>query len=170
MRPQDVPILLKILSYSSKGQLWQMKKLAADLGISASEVSESLNRSVQSDLINRSKREVSRLALLDFLSHGIRYVFPQKPGAIVRGLKTAHSAPPLANLIASEEHYVWADAYGESRGQAIEPLYPSLVEASKKDDYLYQSLALIDALRVGRVREQELAKQELKKLILKDGE
>lgn len=169
MRPQDIPILLKILSYKCKGQPWQMKQLAADLSISPSEISESLNRSVHSGLIDKNKSEVSRLALLDFLSHGIRYVFPQKPGAILRGIKTAHSAPPLNKLISSQEDYVWADAQGDSRGQAIEPLYPSLVEASRKDEYLYQCLALIDAIRVGRAREQGLARQELKKLILKNG-
>ncbi len=167
MRPQDIPILIKILSYIKSGQhSWQMKEIASDLNISPSEVSESLNRSYQADLIDKNKKNVSRLALLEFLVHGIRYVFPEKPGPIVRGLKTAHSAPPLDKLIESEENYVWPYAHGDAKGQAIEPLYPSVVEASKNDSFLYQCMALIDVLRVGRARELELAKKNLEKMIL----
>lgn len=170
MRPQDIPILLKILSYNNSSHPdWQMKQLASDLQVSPSEISESLNRSFQADLISKDKRQVSTLALHEFLIHGIRYVFPQKPGSIIRGLKTAHSAAPLNRIISSTEDYVWPDAQGDAKGQAIEPLYPSVVNASKNDSYLYQCLALIDAIRVGRVREQEAAKGELAKLILKNG-
>jgi hypothetical protein len=167
MRPQDIPILIKILSYiRSEHVNWQMKEIASDLKISPSEVSESLNRSYHADLIDKSKKNVSKMALLEFLIHGIRYVFPEKPGPILRGLKIAHSAPPLDKLIRSTEHYVWPDANGNIKGQAIEPLHPSVVEASKNDTFLYQCMALIDVLRVGRAREMSLAKQKLEKLIL----
>ncbi len=165
MRPQDVPILLKILSYQKQSVNWQMRHLALDLGLSASEVSESLHRSYQAGLINQSKSAVSKNALLEFLEYGIQYVFPQMPGPLVRGIKTAHSAAPLNRLIQSEEAYVWPFAEGDTKGQAIIPLYPTLVEAAKKDAYLYQCLALIDALRVGRAREKQFAKKELRKLV-----
>lgn len=48
-----------------------------------------------------------KLALMDFLEHGLRYVYPQRPGALVRGLPTEHSAPPLNEYIVSNEPYVW---------------------------------------------------------------
>ena len=169
MRPQDVPILLKILSYDRARQSWQMKNLASDLRISPSEVSESLNRSVEADLLDGKKKRVNRLALNDFLMHGIRYVFPQRPGALVRGMNTAHSASPLNKSISSNENFVWPSAEGQVLGQAIEPLYPSVVEASKDDSFLYQCLALIDVLRMGKARERDLARKELETLIL-DGE
>ncbi|HEY5749793.1 MAG TPA: hypothetical protein VIU12_27185 [Chryseolinea sp.] len=146
-----------------------MKQIAHDLQVSPSEISESLNRSFQADLISQDKRRVNRLALLEFLEHGIKYVFPQKPGSIVRGIKTAHSAPPLDRLILSNDYYVWPSAEGDAKGQAIEPLYPSVVNASKNDSYLYECLALIDAIRVGRVREQEAARKELSKLLQRNG-
>lgn len=76
-----------------------MKHLAYDHGISQSEVSESLNRSMEAGLIDESKKIVNRIALVEFLIHGIKYVFPQKPGAITRGVRTAHSAPPLDKKI-----------------------------------------------------------------------
>jgi hypothetical protein len=54
MRPQDVPILLKIIA---KGiEPWQNKDLAAELYFSASEISESLNRSLFARLIDFEKR------------------------------------------------------------------------------------------------------------------
>lgn len=83
----------------------------------------------------------------------------------MRGIPTAHSAPPLSHIIQSkdDDEYVWPSAKGEMRGQAIEPLYSSVLEAVKKDTKLYELLTLVDAIRVGRVREQELAKTELEK-------
>lgn len=164
MRPQDIVVLLDIIS--KEGSSWMMKDLAQETNISASEVSESLNRSYLAGLIDKSKKKIMRHALLEFLIHGLRYVFPQKPGATVRGVPTAFSAPPLDNLIRSDEKLVWPYAQGSVRGQAIEPLYPSVVEAALNNSQLHELLALVDVLRVGRVRERELAKVELEKRIL----
>ncbi|WP_333819510.1 hypothetical protein [Ohtaekwangia sp.] len=170
MRPQDIPILLKIISYQRRKEKWQMKTIAQHLGISASEVSESLNRSMEAGLIDESKENINKLALIEFLLHGIKYVFPQKPGVITRGLKTAHSAPPLNKMISSAESvYVWPDANGSDKGQAVPPLYPTLVQPCRDDNDLYQLLALVDVIRVGKAREQELARQELERLISEDG-
>jgi hypothetical protein len=161
MRPHDIVILLKIAA--KKAQPWLMKDLAAELGISASEVSESINRSVQAGLLAADKKKLMHAALLEFLQFGLRYVFPQHPGPIVRGVPTAHSAPPLDSLIVSDEKYVWPSGKGNARGQAIEPLYESVVKAVANDSGLYELLALADALRVGRARERQLAVEELKK-------
>ena len=144
MRPQDVLILLKIVAMGDKE--WFHHSLAEDVGISQSEVSQSLNRSRYAGLIDDSRKNVMRMALLEFLQCGIRYVFPQQPGAVVRGVPTAHSAPPLNNNIQSSENYVWPSATGQSRGQAIIPLYSCVLEAIKKDEKLYELLALVDAI------------------------
>jgi hypothetical protein len=167
MRPQDVPILLKIISFERASINWKMKDLARELDISPSEISESLNRSNHAHLIDYDKRHVFRLALHEFVVYAIRYVFPQSPGSMTRGMRTAHSAPPINKVIRSDEQYVWPDAEGDTKGQAIEPLYPTLVQASKQDEFLYTALALIDALRVGRAREKEIARIELEKMILR---
>ena len=159
MRPHDIVILLEI---AAKGRRkWFMKDLSYELNISASEVSESINRSVIAGLIAPNKKQLMKLAILDFLEHGLEYVYPQQPGAIVRGIPTAHSAAPLNDIIVSEENYVWPYGKGHMRGQAIEPLYPKVVEAVQKDDKLHELLALVDAIRVGRARERELAVNEL---------
>lgn len=164
MRPHDIIVLLKIAVKGKKQ--WYMKDLSSELNISSSEISESINRSVYAGLIASNKRTLMKLALLDFLEHGICYVYPQRPGAIVRGIPTAHSAPPLNNIIVSNEHFVWPYGKGSVRGQSIVPLYPSVTEAVLKDEKLYELLALVDAIRVGRAREKELAVKELKVRIL----
>ncbi|MFB6342082.1 hypothetical protein ACE1ET_10175 [Saccharicrinis sp. FJH62] len=163
MRPHDVAVLLKI---ASKGkQNWYMKDLAYELEISASEISESIYRSVIAGLMSADKKTLNKLALLDFLKSGLRYVFPQQPGAMVRGMGTAHSAPPLIDLILSEENYVWPYANGNTRGQAIEPLHPKTPMACLKDNKYYELIALADAIRLGKVREQELAISMIKERI-----
>ncbi len=161
MRPQDIVVLLKIAAI--KNEQWYMKDLAYELVISASEVTESLNRSVLAGLLAADKKTLMRNVLLDFLIYGLKFVFPQKPGAMVRGMATAHSAFPLNQLITSDEKYVWTWAEGEERGFAVEPLHPNVPKACRKDSGLYELLALVDALRLGKIREKNLAIEELRK-------
>lgn len=167
LSPQDIVILLKIITYGDEA--WFQIPLSESLHISQSEVSKSLARSKNAGLLDTKGRKVRRQALLELLQYGIAYVFPQQAGPIVRGMPTAHSAPPLNMIINSEENYVWPSAKWKMRGQSILPLYPSVVEAASNDSQLYELLALVDALRVGRAREKDLAIRELKKRIL-DGE
>lgn len=167
MRPHDIVILLKI---AAKGNTpWYMKDLAIELGISASEVSESLHRSAIAGLLSPDKKHLMVLSLLDFLQYGLRFVYPCIPGAKVRGLPTAHAAPPLSETIVSEEPYVWPYAKGTVRGESIEPLHAKLPEACLRDPLFYKYMALTDALRVGRTREKVIAIKVLKEL-LADGQ
>jgi len=164
MRPHDIAVLLKI---ASKGDTpWMMKSLAHELGISSSEVSESISRSVFARLIAQDKKTLMKTALVGFLEYGLAYVYPQRPGALVRGIVTAHSAPPLNKEILSNEAYVWPYHEGNVRGQAIEPLHPNIPEACLHDPEFYEMMALCDALRVGKSRERVLAIAALKKKIL----
>lgn len=164
MRPQDILILLKILSFKDKE--FRLKDLSTLLAISPSEVTESVNRSLIAGLIAADKRTVMRKALLEFLIHGLAYVFPQKPGFLVAGMPTAHSAEPLSKEFKSNELYVWPDRKGHVRGQAIEPFHPGQINAAKEDKKLYELLALTDAMRVGKIREKKMAEIELRKRIL----
>lgn len=161
MRPQDVVILLKIATKGTSA--WRMKDLSYELGISASEISESVNRSVIAGFLAKDKKHLMKSALLDFLQFGLPYVYPQQPGALVRGLETAHSAPPLSEEIVQDIPYVWPYSEGKVRGQAIEPLHPKVPEACLKDQKFYQLMALCDSLRVGKAREKNLAIEALKK-------
>ena len=164
MRPQDIVVLLKILCI--KDDQWQFKDLAAHLYLSPSEISESLFRSHVAGLIDESRRKVFRRSLYEFIIYGLHYVFPQRPGAIVNGLPTAHAHPFFEQKLSSDMAYVWPDPNGKVRGCAIEPLYAGVVAACKQDEQLYKLLALIDVIRVGKVRELKITFEELKTIIL----
>lgn len=163
--PLDILILLKIISLGQNK--WFQMDIADTLGISQSEVSKSLKRLKKSWLIAPNDSVViMRENVLEFLRYGIKYIFPQWPGSIVRGMPTAHSAPVLNNEILSNENYVWPYAKGKVRGQSIIPLYPTVPKASNEDKKLYDLLALIDAIRIGNAREKELAFKKLKNRII----
>lgn len=161
IKPQDVLLLLKIISLNNTS--WNQKPMAISLGMSQSEVSESVARSKFSGLLDSKGKMVFKMALMEFLQYGLRYVFPVQPGPIVCGIPTAHSTAPLKEHIHSTENYVWPYGKGTLRGHSILPLYPSVPEAALKDKKLHELLALVDAQRVGRAREKEIAVDELKK-------
>lgn len=163
MRPQDIVILLKIITLDNKN--WQLKDLANLLHISNSEVSESLDRSLYAGLIDFEKRHVQRANFIDFLVHGMKYVFPAHPGIFTRGVPTAHSHPFMQVFIKSEQAYVWPSSSGTVMGQAIEPFYTNQVKAIEEDEELYQFLALLDVIRVGKIREKNIAEKKLKELL-----
>lgn len=164
MRPLDVVVLMKIIAL--KNNQWQYRDLASSLKISISEIGQSLNRSAIAGLIDSHKKNVRRIALMEFVQYGLHYVFPQIPGALVNGVATAHSHPFYKKRFSAEVPFVWPSVNGDIRGQAIEPLHKGVVEAVKTDEDLYKLLASIDILRVGKVREINLALDELKKQIL----
>lgn len=165
MRPQDIVILLKVIS--KKDQPWQNKDLAKDLFISPSEISDSLNRSCIAGLLDREKKKkVYRQSFMEFIQHGLRFVFPASPGTMVNGMPTAHSHPFMKSHFQSEINFVWPDVRGNDLGLGIEPFYKKQVNAAKLDSEMYLMLALIDVIRVGRVREIQVAVEELKRLLL----
>ena len=61
---------------------------------------------------------------------------------------------------------VWPDEEGTLRGQALYPLYPSAPLAARRDPRLYELLVLVDAIRMGNMREQQLAEDLLKERLL----
>lgn len=165
MRPQDVVILLKKVSPAG----WSLngKQLSEALDISQSEISDSLERSRLSGLVDSSKNRVNTLALKDFLVSGLRYCFPAVPAGVVRGMPTAVSASPIKERIVNDgESFVWPFSKGSLRGQAIQPLYPSVPQAAEKDADFYILMAVADTLRYGRVRERDIAVEVLDKYFL----
>lgn len=162
MRPQDVLILLKKVTKNGKNLL--NKDIAASLKISQSEVSEALERCRIAKLVDRNKQKINIMALEEFLIYGLKYVFPAQPENIVRGVPTAFSATPIKEQISQgTEKYVWPYNKGTERGQGIEPLYKSVPEIVNDDAELYELLVIVDTLRIGKIREIEIAKSELKK-------
>jgi hypothetical protein len=164
MRPQDIVILLKILTTANLN--WQYRDLSSSLLVSISEISESLNRSHLAGLSDESRKKVYRKSLMEFLEHGLRYVFPQQPGTMVTGVPTAHSHEFFSSKIIADLNYVWPDENGWARGLAVNPLFKTVPKAVRLDEELYLLLAAIDIIRVGRTRELKMALDLLKSRIL----
>ena len=178
LKPQDVLILLKLVGYKDKRPPYST--IAADIGVSQSEINASVRRLQAAKLLHASRRERgakhsdSELPILDavkeFLIHGVKYSFPAAHGTMVRGMPTSYAAEPLASQIAigDEPIPVWPDPKGTQKGLAMLPLYRSVPDAAKKDPKLYECLALVDAIRDGGARQRKLAEKELVKRLGKD--
>ena len=167
MQGQDVALLLK-LAILNEPQV-PSKNLAESLFISPSEVSKALRRCADLGLLYLSSGEkrVNRSALMEFLAHGLKYVFPPAKGPLVRGVPTAAAAEPLKSrfLEDGEPPAVWPYSAGKVRGMSLAPLYKGAPKAALLDPKLYGVLALCDAIRSGRTRERNLAVELLGKEI-----
>jgi hypothetical protein len=162
MRPQDVVVLLQIIISDPN---WMNKDIAGALFMSASEVSYSLQRSALAELIDPSRRKVMRKTFLEFIQYGLPRVFPAIKGPIAIGLPTAYSSPIMSSYLMTNqfsEMIVWPYPEGEARGESINPLYPNAVKAALMNSKLYELLALVDVMRLGKVREKEIALNLLK--------
>ena len=163
LRPQDVFVLAKLLSYH--GRRPPIAEMSIDLSISSSEVHAALKRLAFAGLVSNGANENRPLieAVEEFLVHGVKYAFPVKPGELTRGVPTSYAALPLSRTIdaGSEPPPVWPWPEGHLRGVSLEPLHKNAPAAALKDPFLYEVLALVDALREGRARERKLAEKEL---------
>jgi len=170
IKGQDILVLLKLLLLGK--QKLSMAKIADSLGLSSSEVCEGMKRLSTSGLLDYELKIPVKSAMEEFLIHGFKYVFPAKLGSIDRGVLTAFPVFPFNEKIISSgnENYVWAYHEGESRGIVVEPLYHSVPEAVKNDIKLYELLVMLDILRLGKIREQEIAKKELIKRIYREND
>lgn len=154
---------------------YTVRGLANVLGVSKSAVNISINRSVDSGLAMYDRKtrlpRANAKALYEFMVYGLKYVFPVKAAEITRGIPTSFSAPVLSNEVmsAGDYIYVWPDARGKEKGQALEPLYKSVPFAVKHDLFLYEVLALLDAIRIGSPREMNVAKEKLSERLLNYG-
>lgn len=149
---------------------FSVRNLAAVTGISKSQISLSLNRMYDVGLAKVDRKlqvpNVNKTALIGFLEHGIRYVFPAKEGAVTRGIATSIAAPVLRGklMTSGELQPVWPDPKGRTKGMLIEPLHPNVFVAIKEDAQLYAMLALTDAIRIGHPRERNIALDMLKNI------
>lgn len=188
MKSQDIVILLKLASLQEQEEKrdfeepgwppnredpYSVRGLESSLGISKTEVNASIKRSVASGLAVKDREfgraKPNRRNLNNFIIHGLKFVFPAKPGAMTRGIPTAFAAPMLDNLLisAGEYIYIWPYAEGKDMGQSVKPLFKSVPEAIQKDARLYEYLALVDAIRLGNQREAGLAADRLSERLLK---
>lgn len=160
LRPQDLVVLMRLAL--ERGPAPSYAALAAELGMTASEVHAAVERAVAAQLAHKdaaAKASVVFAALRPFVQFGARYAFPATLGRLTRGMPTGYAASPLKDLIVpgTEPVPVWPHKHGTVRGMTLHPLYPSVPEAASRNLALYELLALFDAVRGGSARERALA-------------
>ncbi len=164
LKPQDLLVLFKQVTQPAQARTYAA--LGEALQISASQAHRSVQRCLASGLaISRGRGEwqTVRSALLEFAVHGVRYAFPATLGPAKRGVATSFGALPLSSHINSTqgEAPVWPHPNGESKGPSLAPISPTAPDAARADPALHRLLALLDALRVARARERDLARKLL---------
>ena len=158
---QDVLIMIKLAVSCPRG--WTYNMIAYELDMSPSMAFNGVKRATQAHLFDPNRKRPRRKALEEFLIHGVKYAFPPDIGSMTRGIPTAFASPAFRGHLSydSEEIYVWPYPEGYHRGISFSPLYKSVPEIAMKDEKLYAALGLVDAIRLGRVRESKLAERLL---------
>jgi len=176
MKPQDVVVLAKLLSYQKKDERWTQATLAEELCLSPSQVNYAIKRLLASRLLNHVRIESERKPVPfnqlceEFFIHGLKFVFPPVFGSQCAGLPTGYAAPPLNKIIGGGNDLVpvWpASGQGTVRGIELKPLYHCVPKSIIKypDQYFYELLALLDAIRSGRARERNIGAEKITEIL-----
>lgn len=180
LKPQDIVILLKILSTVTLSNTYSAEALSQNvlaglLCMSPSEVNAGFKRLILSGLLGSVQRPNKvvyvpiKTAAEECLVSGVKYFLPVRLGAYTRGIATGYAAPVFEKYIVlgDDPIPVWPYGDGNQRGVALEPLYRSVPQSLAKypDQLFYEMLALVDAIRIGRVRERNIAIDLLKEII-----
>lgn len=158
LHPFDVVTALRLLRPSGT-----LQHIADELSVAPSQIHASLGRLVVAGLLRTEGRATNPRALGEFLLAGVRYAFPARRGALVDGVPTAYSAPPLAAQFDAVDVVVWtAPRHPRAvRGFGMTPLYPKASELVTSSPETYQLLTIVDALRIGEPKVRSLARTEL---------
>lgn len=168
LKPQDILVLLRMALPSSQEEFFNQFNLAHELGMVPSEISRLLQTCYKVRLIDVESKRVNRANLIEFLVHGLKYVFPAELGPPTIGVPTAWGVKGLFPFLSMDNQPVWPHVRGSVSGYSVEPLYksvPELVVAGKINEKLYFALAAVDALRIGGGRERQMAVNYLMQVI-----
>src|SRR5438445_13148768 len=112
MKPQDIVVLGKLLSYQKRSKNWTQASLAEELCLSPSQVNYAIKRLLASRLLSniRIESELKPVPFIqlceEFLIHGLKFVFPPEFGSRSPGIPTGYAAPPLNKIIGSTSDLV----------------------------------------------------------------
>ena len=170
LKPQDLLVACRLALPG--GYLLFQKQVAVALGLAPSTVFASLQNLRRAKIVECPgiPEATARRRLLNFLVHGAPVVFPPVKTEVVRGIATGIFSPHFRGRFAAEKDVplVWPYPRGREVGEGLVPLYPSLPLACSRDPALYQLMAAVDVLRVGRAREKDAAVVYLEALFKTD--
>jgi DNA-binding Lrp family transcriptional regulator len=168
LKPQDSLLLVKYWSLNQKSQRLSVREIAQSIGISLGEVSKSSKRLIESKLAVERSGVVfaEKGAVLEWLSFGVRYMYPQIRSGYGRGVATAWSCPILqSEVLSPSPAIVWPAPGGDTEGELVQPLHGSIPVAAINDEGLYRVFSLVEVIRGGKPRELNIARRLLKELI-----
>ena len=168
LKPQDTVLALKYWSLRQDNQVSSVRDIAESIGISAGEVSKGAKRLVAARIVvERDARVFAESgALLEWLSYGLRYAYPQESVGYGRGMATSWNCPILkSEMIPPTPALVWPVSGGDFEGALIKPFHGSVPVAAAKDERLYRILSLLEAIRGGKPRELAIARRILADVI-----
>ncbi len=171
LSPTDIYVLAGALAKDGEGVT--LRQLAGVLYVDHTLVHRALRRAEAAGLYRSDSKTVNRANFEELIAHAGRFIAPARLGELTRGMPAAWAAEPISNIIrqpAQEPPPVWPDARGSVRGQALEPLHPAAVRASRESPALAELLAIIDSLRAGDVRVRKLAADSLHETLRRPAE
>jgi len=175
LRSLDIVLLTAMLGIEPD-ERETFAQLATHLHSSAASISRSVSRLQEAGLVRRQRSGsltpadyiIDRHAMHELLTHAIRYFMPTTLGLPHVGVATAHAGPDLSQRIRATEPYVWPTPDGDAYGPTVEPLEDCVPTVARAHPFFYRVMALVDAGRVGRVRERTLAAELLRDLLMKE--
>lgn len=168
LKTQDTLLAIKYWSLHRAGIHLSVRQLGESIGISASEVSKGVKRLATARLLVERDNAlyVENNAFLEWLSYGVRYAYPAQPSGFGRGMPTAWNCPLVSSaILPPSPPMIWSQVGGELEGIFVEPIHATVPLAASNDGLLYQVIALVDAVRLGKPRELAIARDLLEKRI-----
>lgn len=168
LKPQDTLLALTYWSLGKENTVNSVREVAESIGISAGEVSKGAKRLISAHLlIERDARLFVEFgALLEWLSFGVRYAYPQEIIGYGRGMGTSWNCPVLKSEVSPPSPaFVWAIPGGDQEGAIIKPIHDSVPRVASHNNRLYQVLSLLEVIRGGKPRELAIARDLLKHLL-----
>lgn len=155
LKPIDLTILV-YLRAEHRHEPWTQMQLSRALGVAQSGIHRAIKQLHRSDLMRQDDR-----AFRDLLVHAVKHVFPGTLGPPARGVPTGHSHPSISTRIHASDGLVWPHDAGVESGTSMTPLHSCVPAVAMEKPRFHQLMAWLDVLRVGRVREVQLAVEEL---------
>jgi len=164
IKPQDIVILGKLISE----KLWPSQKEIADsLNLSQAEISHALNTLDHIGLINLSNKKINKLAITEFVTHALKYLYPIEKKGTGRGILIGPSSSIFKEKVRSDDYnYIWPNSNGDSKGIIVTPLLPELSSTVLSNEIMCQFLNVVEVFRgLGGVRHVQEAQKILKDIL-----
>lgn len=160
--PFDVVLALRLTSEAGT-----LVHLADELAVVPSQIHNAMARLAQAGLLRPNSRAANSRALVEFITHGVRYAFPAAKGPLTTGVPTAYSAPPLSAEVDAIDVVVWPAPMHPAavQGFSIAPLYPAAPLLIDRSPATYRLVAITDAIRLGDPRTRIIARECLERLL-----